>query len=78
VPRWYVAAESGTLSATEGAKVPGQVSEAAGITSNNTGLAHRAVPNPSIERTRTGRPRYARWPFSASRGLPARAAHVKR
>jgi hypothetical protein len=42
------------------------------------GFRHRTVPNPSIERTRTGRPRYARWSFSASRGLPARAAHVKR
>jgi hypothetical protein len=35
-------------------------------------------PNPSIERTRKGRPRYARCIFSASRGLPSRASHVKR
>ena len=38
----------------------------------------RARPNPSIERTRTGRPRYARSSFSVPRGLPARTAHVKR
>ena len=38
----------------------------------------RVRPNPSIERTCTGRPRYARSSFSASRGLPVRAAHVKR
>ena len=38
----------------------------------------RARPNPSIERTRTGRPRYTCSSFSVPRGLPARAAHVKR
>ena len=42
------------------------------------GLAGGSMPNPSIERTRTGRPRYARSSFSAPRGLPVRAAHVKR
>jgi hypothetical protein len=36
------------------------------------------LPNPSIERTATGWPRYARCSFSASRGQPAAAAHVKR
>jgi hypothetical protein len=35
-------------------------------------------PNRSIERTRNGRPRYARSSFSAPRGLPSRASHVKR
>ena len=34
--------------------------------------------NPSIERTRKGKARYARSPFSASRALPSRASHVKR
>ena len=38
----------------------------------------RVRPNPSIERTRTGRPRNTCSSFSAPRGLPARAAHVKR
>ena len=42
------------------------------------GAAQRAWPNTSIERTRKGRPRYARCLFSASRGLPSRASHVKR
>ena len=36
------------------------------------------LPNPSIERTRTGRPRYTASSFYVPRGLPARAAHVKR
>ena len=36
------------------------------------------APNPSIERTRTGRPRMAFISFWAMRALPARAAHVKR
>jgi hypothetical protein len=36
------------------------------------------LPNPSIERTATGWPRYDRCSFSASRGQPAAAAHVKR
>jgi len=35
-------------------------------------------PNPSIERTRKGKARYARSLFSASRALPSRASHVKR
>ena len=35
-------------------------------------------PNPSIERTRKGKARYARSSFSASRALPSRASHVKR
>ena len=35
-------------------------------------------PNPSIERTSTGWPRYARCSLSASRGQPVPAAHVKR
>ena len=38
----------------------------------------RARPNPSIERTRTGRPRYTASSFYVPRGLPVRAAHVKR
>ena len=38
----------------------------------------RARPNPSIERTRTGRPRYTASSFSVPRGPPVRAAHVKR
>ena len=37
-----------------------------------------ARPNPSIERTRTGRPRYTASSFSIPRGLPVRAAHVTR
>ena len=36
------------------------------------------MPNPSIERTRTGRPRYTASLLSVPRGLPVRAAHVKR
>ena len=35
-------------------------------------------PNPSIERTRKGKARYALSLFSASRALPSRASHVKR
>ena len=35
-------------------------------------------PNPSIERTRKGKARYAHSSFSASRALPSRASHVKR
>ena len=35
-------------------------------------------PNRSIERTAKGRPRYARSSFSASRGQPSVASHVKR
>ena len=38
----------------------------------------RARPNPSIERTRTGRALQALISFWALRALPARAAHVKR
>ena len=40
--------------------------------------AHRARPNPSIERTRNGRPHLAFISFWAKRVLPLRAAHVKR
>ena len=36
------------------------------------------MPNPSIERTSTGKPLQALISFWALRGLPARAAHVKR
>ena len=36
------------------------------------------TPNPSIERTRTGKARQALIEFWALRALPARAAHVKR
>ena len=39
---------------------------------------YRLPPNPSIERTRKGKARYARSSFSALRALPSRAAHVKR
>ena len=35
-------------------------------------------PNPSIERTCKGWPRYARLSIFASRGQPLSAAHVKR
>ena len=35
-------------------------------------------PNPSIERTRNGRPRYTALLFSVPRGLPSQAAHGKR
>ena len=38
----------------------------------------RATPNPSIERTRTGRQLQAFISFWALRRLPVRAAHVKR
>ena len=41
-------------------------------------LCLRARPNPSIERTHTGRPRYTASSFYVPRGLPVRAAHVKR
>ena len=40
--------------------------------------AHRARPNPSIERTRIGRAHLAFISFWAKRVLPLRAAHVKR
>jgi hypothetical protein len=40
--------------------------------------ARKMTPNPSIERTRKGRARYASSSFSASRALPSRASHVKR
>ena len=40
--------------------------------------APRAMPNPSIERTRTGMALQAFISFWALRALPARAAHVKR
>ena len=39
---------------------------------------HTETPNPSIERTRTGRALQAFISFWALRALPARAAHVKR
>ena len=42
------------------------------------GASLPSTPNPSIERTRTGRPRYTASSFYVPRGLPARAAHVKR
>ena len=38
----------------------------------------RVRPNPSIERTRTGRPLQALILFWALRALPVQAAHVKR
>ena len=38
----------------------------------------RKRPNPSIERTRTSRPRYTCSSFYVPRGLLVRAAHVKR
>ena len=40
--------------------------------------APRVRPNPSIERTRNSRPRYAASSLSAPRGLLLRSAHVKR
>ena len=46
--------------------------------SSYTGPQSNQRANPSIERTRKGRPRYARSLFFASRGLPFRAAHVAR
>jgi hypothetical protein len=36
------------------------------------------LSNPSLERTSTGWPRYARCSFSASRGQPVASAQVKR
>ena len=39
---------------------------------------HEPTPNPSIERTRTGRALQALISFWALRALPAQAAHVKR
>jgi hypothetical protein len=41
-------------------------------------LTEKTVANPSIERTRTGRPSLASISFWAKPALPARAAHVKR
>ena len=38
----------------------------------------KATPNPSIERTFTGRPHLALISFWAKRVLPVPAAHVKR
>ena len=38
----------------------------------------RMLPNPSIERTRNGRPSLAFISFWAKRVLPVPAAHVKR
>ena len=56
------------------AQVQNHIAQAGGSVSSVT----RPRPNPSIERTATGWPRYARCSFSASRGQPAAAAHVKR
>ena len=39
---------------------------------------HTETPNPSIERTSTGRPHLALISFWAKRALPVAAAHVKR
>ena len=41
-------------------------------------VAHRAWPNPSIERTRNGMAHLAFISFWAKRAMPLRAAHVKR
>ena len=41
-------------------------------------MSHSATPNPSIERTRTGRARQALISFWAKCALPVPAAHVKR
>ena len=38
----------------------------------------RSLPNPSVERTRSGRPRLASISFWAKRNLPLRSAHLKR
>ena len=38
----------------------------------------KSLPNPSLERTRKGRPRYTECPFSVPRGLPLRSAQLKR
>jgi hypothetical protein len=38
----------------------------------------KAAPNPSLERTHKGWPRYALCPFSAPRGQPFRPAQLKR
>ena len=45
-----------------------------------TAVPHSTAPppNPSFERTRKGRPRFARSSFSAPRGLPLRAAQFQR
>ena len=40
--------------------------------------ASNETPNPSVERTRTGRPLQALISFWAKRGMPLCAAHVKR
>ena len=53
----------------------------AGVACSAAGVgasASRPRPNPSFERTHKGRPRYARWSFSAPRGLPLRSAQFKR
>ena len=39
---------------------------------------HAETPNPSVERTRNGRPRLALISFWAKRGPPLRPAHLKR
>ena len=44
----------------------------------NTAVAQRVRPNPSIERTRNGRAHLAFISFWAKRALPLRSAHVKR
>ena len=69
---------SGTLSAGMKTKSPGHSGTSSFEFEHGSKPTRSPRPNPSIERTRTGRPRYARSSFSASRGLPARAAHVKR
>ena len=70
---------SGTLSAGMKTKPQGKSSSERFLAVEQVqGLAGGPMPNPSIERTRTGRPRYTCSSLSVPRGLPARAAHVKR
>ena len=74
-----IGSSSGTLFANMKTKPQGKSSSPRFLAVDQVqGLAGGPMPNPFIERTRTGRPRYARSLFSASRGLPLRAAHVKR
>ena len=68
---------SGTLFAGEKKNTKHKLTEFARIQAGFRG-ATGVTPNPSIERTRTGRPLQALISFWALRVLPVQAAHLKR
>jgi len=47
-------------------------------TGTRSSMVRLLTPNPSVKRTRTGKPRMAFISFWAIRGLPVRAAYLKR